>query len=41
MIIVGEYAAEIIKLVLTMTFTGSVLAFFLFIIKPFIKDMLP
>lgn len=36
-----EYSVEIIKLILLMTFTGSIISFFLFILKPIIKDRLP
>lgn len=41
MTVVEEYSVEIIKLILSMTFTGSIISFFLFIIKPIIKDKLP
>lgn len=36
-----EYFIEIVKLILTMTFTGSIVSIFLFSIKPIIKDRLP
>lgn len=39
--IIKEYAVEIMKLILSMTFTGSIISFFLFILKPIIKDKLP
>lgn len=39
--VVEEYSVEIIKLILSMTFTGSIISFFLFILKPIIKDKLP
>lgn len=41
MTVIEEYAAEIMKLVLSMTFTGSIISAFLFISKPIIKDKLP
>lgn len=41
MTIVERYSVEIIKFILSMTFTGSTISFFLFIIKPIIKDKLP
>lgn len=41
MTVVEEYSVEIIKLILSMTFTGSIIAFFLFILKPIIKDKIP
>lgn len=41
MIVIEEYSTEIIKLLLSMTFTGSVISSFLFILKPIIKDKLP
>lgn len=41
MIVVEKYSVEIIKLILSMTFTGSIISFFLFILKPIIKDKLP
>lgn len=41
MTVIEEYAAEIMKLVLSMTFTGSIITVFLFISKPIIKDKLP
>lgn len=41
MTVVEEYSVEIIKLILSMTFTGSIISFFLFILKPIIKDKLP
>lgn len=34
-------SAEILKRILSLTFTGSIMSFFLFIIKPIIKDKLP
>lgn len=36
-----QYAVEIIKLILSMTFTGSIISLILFILKPLIKDKLP
>lgn len=39
--IVEKYFAEIVKLILRMTFVGSILSIFLFAIKPVIKDKLP
>ncbi|MCH5250920.1 MAG: M56 family metallopeptidase [Lachnospiraceae bacterium] len=39
--VIEEYFLEIIKIILTMTFTGSMVSLFLFAIKPFIKDKLP
>ncbi len=41
MTVVEEYSVEIIKVILSMTFTGSIISFFLFILKPIIKDRLP
>ncbi len=41
MTLVEAYSAEIIKLILLMTFTGSIISFVLFILKPIIKDKLP
>ena len=41
MIVVEEYSAEIIKFILSMTFTGSIISFLLFALKPIIKDKLP
>ncbi|MCM1124992.1 MAG: M56 family metallopeptidase [Lachnospiraceae bacterium] len=41
MMVVEEYSAEIIKLILSMTFTGSMVSLFLFTLKPIIKDRLP
>lgn len=41
MTVVEEYSVEIMKLILSMTFTGSIISFFLFMIKPVIKDKLP
>lgn len=41
MIVIEEYSTEIMKLLLSMTFTGSVISSFLFILKPIIKDKLP
>lgn len=41
MTVVEEYSVEIIKLILSMTFTGSIISFFLFILKPIIIDKLP
>lgn len=41
MTVIEEYAAEIMKLVLSMTFTGSIVSVFLFISKPIIKAKLP
>ncbi len=38
---IEEYFVEIIKLILTMTFTGSIVSIFLFAIKPMIKERLP
>lgn len=38
---VEEYSIEIVRLILTMTFTGSIVSIFLFAIKPVIKDKLP
>lgn len=39
--VVEEYLIEIVKSILTMTFTGSMVSIFLFAIKPIIKDKLP
>lgn len=36
-----EYFIEIVKFILTMTLTGSIVSIFLFAIKPIIKDKLP
>lgn len=41
MIVVEEFSAEIIKIILSMTFTGSIISLLLFILKPIIKDKLP
>lgn len=41
MTVIEEYSVEIIKLILSMTFTGSIISLFLFILKPIIKDRLP
>lgn len=41
MSVVGEFSVEMIKVILSMTFTGSIISFFLFILKPVIKDKLP
>lgn len=41
MIVVEKYSVEMIKLILSMTFTGSIISFFLFVLKPIIKDKLP
>ena len=41
MIVVEEYSAEIIKFILSMTFTGSIISLLLFALKPIIKDKLP
>lgn len=41
MTVAEAYSVEIIKLILSMTITGSILSVFLFIAKPFIKDKLP
>ena len=38
---VGEFSVEMIKGILSMTFTGSIISLFLFILKPVIKDKLP
>ncbi|MCI8695960.1 MAG: hypothetical protein HFH99_04160 [Lachnospiraceae bacterium] len=38
---VEEYSSEIIRLILSMTFTGSIISSLLFILKPIIKDRLP
>lgn len=39
--VIEEYFIEIVKYILTMTFTGSTISIFLFAIKPIIKDKLP
>ena len=36
-----KYVLEIVKLILTMTFTEKILSIFLFAIKPMIKQKLP
>ncbi len=41
MSVIGEFCGEIIKIIFSMTFTGSIISFFLFILKPLIKDRLP
>ena len=41
MTVVEEYSAEIIKLILSMTFTGSIISSFLFLLKPIVKNKLP
>ena len=41
MSVIGEFCGEIIKIIFSMTFTGSIISFFLFILKPLIKDKLP
>lgn len=41
MTVMEEYSVEIMKIILTMTFTGSIITFFLFLLKPVIKDTLP
>lgn len=41
MSVVGEFSVEMIKVILSMTYTGSIISFFLFILKPVIKDKLP
>ena len=41
MSVVGEFSVEMIKVILSMTFTGSIISLFLFILKPGIKDKLP
>lgn len=41
MIFMGEYSAEIIRILISMTLTGSILSVFLFILKPIIKNRLP
>lgn len=41
MTVVEECSVEIIKAILSMTFTGSIISFFLFVLKPIIKDRLP
>lgn len=38
---VEEFSVEIIKLILSMTFTGSIISIFLFVLRPIIKDILP
>ena len=39
--VIDEFFIEIVQSVFTMTFTGSIVSVFLFVIKPFIKDRLP
>lgn len=39
--VIEGYSIEIVKSILTMTFTGSIVSAFLFAIKPIIKDKLP
>lgn len=41
MTVIEEYSVEIMKIILSMTFTGSIISFFLFILKPIIKEKLP
>lgn len=41
MTVVEKYAIEITKFILSMTFTGSIMSLFLFILKPIIKEKLP
>lgn len=41
MTVFEECSVEIINVILSMTFTGSIISFFLFILKPIIKDRLP
>lgn len=41
MTVVEEYSVEIIKFILSMTFTGSIISFFLFTLKLIIKNKLP
>lgn len=41
MSVVGEFSVEMIKVILSMTFTGSIISLFLFILKPVVKDKLP
>ena len=41
MTVVEEYSIEIIEFIFSMTFTGSIISFVLFILKPLIKDKLP
>lgn len=41
MTVVEEYSTEIIRLILSMTFAGSILSCFLFALKPIIRDKLP
>lgn len=41
MTVVEEYSVEIIEFIFSMTFTGSIISFVLFILKPLIKDKLP
>ncbi len=41
MTVMEEYAVEIVKLIFSMTLTGSILSIFLFLLKPVIKDKLP
>lgn len=38
---VEEYSVEIIRVILSMTFTGGIISLFLFALKPIIKDKLP
>ena len=38
---VEKYFTEILKIILAMTFTGSIISIFLFAIKPIIKNKLP
>lgn len=41
MTVIEEYSVEVIQIILSMTFTGSIISSFLFLIKPIIKDKLP
>ena len=41
MMVVEAYSAEMVRLILSMTFTGSILSGLLFILKPVIKEKLP
>ncbi len=41
MTFVEEYSAEIIRILFSMTLTGSILSGFLFILNPIIKNRLP
>ncbi len=41
MTVIEAYLTEIFKLILLLTFTGSVMSLFLFILKPVIRDKLP